>query len=78
MTPYGIVYRDNPYALQKSVEIWQKKFGVFKASTFLKLGGISAILLFAVNFVLALLSKETFIAHMSTFVIMVILTFVLI
>ncbi len=78
MTPYGIVYRDNPYALQKSVEIWQKKFGVYNISTFLKLGGISAVLLLAVNIILAILSKETFMAYLSTFIIMVVLTFVLI
>ena len=78
MTPYGIVYRDNPYALQKSVEIWQKKFGVYNLPTFLKTGGISALLLFAVNIILSFLSKETFITYLSTFIIMVILTFLLI
>ncbi len=78
MTPYGIVYRDNPYALQKSVEIWQKKFGVYNVSIFLKLGGISAVLLLAVNIILAILSKETFMAFVSTFIIMIVLTLVLI
>ena len=57
MTPYGIVYRDNPYALQKSVEIWQKKFGVFNISAFLKIGGISAVILLAVNLILGLFTE---------------------
>ena len=78
MTPYGIVYRDNPYALQKSVEIWQKKFGVYNTSTFLKIGGISAIFLFAVNFILSFLNKGNLMGYASTFVVMTVLTFVLI
>lgn len=78
MTPYGIVYKDNPYALQKSTEIWQKKFGVFNALTFLKFGGISAVFLLAINIILALLTKESILTYMSSFAVMVILTFALI
>ena len=78
MTPYGIVYRDNPYALQKSVEIWQKKFGVFNVSTFMKIGGVSAVVLLIVNVLLGFLSGEAMFAYISTFVIMLSLTFVLI
>lgn len=78
MTPYGIVYRDNPYALQKSVEIWQKKFGVYNFPTFLKIGGVAAIILLIVNILLGFLSRETMFAYISTFVVMLILTFVLI
>ena len=78
MTPYGIVYRDNPYALQKSVEIWQKKFGVFNLPVFLKIGGISAIVLLAVNLLLGFFSEDGALTYMSSFVIMLILTFVLI
>lgn len=78
MTPYGIVYRDNPYALQKSVEIWQKKFGVFNFQTFLKIGGISAAVLLVVNILLIFSDSEIFFAYVSTFIIMLILTFVLI
>lgn len=78
MTPYGIVYRDNPYALQKSVEIWQKKFGVFNAPTFLKFGGISVILLFAVSIIMGIFDKENFISYASTFLLIAVLTFVLI
>ncbi len=78
MTPYGIVYRDNPYALQKSVEIWQKKFGVYNFSTFMKIGGVSAVVLLVVNLLLGFLSGETMFAYISTFVVMLCLTFVLI
>lgn len=78
MTPYGIVYRDNPYALQKSVEIWQKKFGVFNIPTFLKIGGFSAIVLLAINLLLGYFSEGGILTYMSSFVIMLILTFVLI
>ena len=78
MTPYGIVYRDNPYALQKSVEIWQKKFGVFNLPVFLKIGGLSAIVLFAVNLLLGYFSEDGILTYMSSFAVMLILTFVLI
>lgn len=78
MTPYGIVYRDNPYALQKSVEIWQKKFGVFNISAFLKIGGISAVILFAVNLILGLFTEDGIFTYLGSFLIMLILTFVLI
>ena len=78
MTPYGIVYSDNPYALQKSVEIWQKKFGVYNISTFIKIGGVSAVVLLIVNILLGFLSGEAMFAYISTFVIMLSLTFVLI
>ena len=59
MTPYGIVYRDNPYALQKSVEIWQKKFGVFNIKTFVKIGVPSAIIIPVISLLLELFSKES-------------------
>ena len=78
MTPYGIVYRDNPYALQKSVEIWQKKFGVYNAPVFIKIGGISAVILLIVNLLLGFSYSENFLAYISTFIIMLVLTFVLI
>jgi hypothetical protein len=58
MTPYGIVYRDNPYALEKSVEIWQKKFGVFNIKTFVKIGVPSAIIIPVISFLLELFAKE--------------------
>ena len=78
MTPYGIVYRDNPYALQKSVEIWQKKFGVFNIPTFLKIGSISAIVLLAVNLLLGFFSEDGIFTYISSFLIMTVLVFLLI
>lgn len=36
MTPYGIVYKDNSYALEHSCKIWQKKYGVMKPSSLFK------------------------------------------
>lgn len=78
MTPYGIVYRDNPYALQKSVEIWQKKFGVFNLRTFIKIGGASAAVLLAVNLLLGVFSEDGIFTYISSFVIMTVLVFVLI
>ena len=78
MTPYGIVYRDNPYALEKSVEIWQKKFGVFNIWTFAKFGGLSAVVLLAVNLLLGYFSEGGIMTYMGSFVIMLVLTFLLI
>ena len=78
MTPYGIVYRDNPYALQKSVEVWQKKFGVFNIPTFLKIGGLSAIVLLAVNLLLGVFSEDGIFTYISSFLIMTVLVFLLI
>ena len=78
MTPYGIVYRDNPYALQKSVEIWQKKFGVFNLRTFMKIGGASAAVLLAVNLLLGVFSEDGIFTYISSFMIMTVLVFVLI
>ena len=78
MTPYGIVYRENPYALQKSVEIWQKKFGVFNIKTFMKIGVPSAVILLIVNLLLGLFTEYGVFSYMGSFAVMVILTFVLI
>ena len=76
MTPYGIVYRDNPYALQKSVEIWQKKFGVLNISAFLKIGGICTVILFVINLLLGLFTEDGILLYLGLFVVMVIITFV--
>ena len=82
MTPYGIVYRDNPYALQKSVEIWQKKFGVYNLPTFLKIGVPSALIIIVIGTLLSLFeTKDTatdtrfyFLGYIALFVIMVALS----
>ena len=78
MTPYGIVYRDNPYALQKSVEIWQKKYGVFNIPTFLKIGLLSILMLIPVNILLAYMNKEDLGVFFIMFAGIIVLTFVLI
>lgn len=78
MTPYGIVYRDNPYALQKSVEIWQKKCGVFNITTFLKIFALSLVLSIPANILLSFLNEGDLGVFFITFAGMVILTFVLI
>ncbi|MBQ8504343.1 MAG: hypothetical protein IJ491_08740 [Clostridia bacterium] len=51
MTPYGIVYKENLYSLQESVTVWQKKIGVLKLGTVLK---IDAVIL-SIDLVLCLL-----------------------
>ena len=76
MTPYGIVYRDNPYALQKSVEIWQKKFGILNISAFFKIGGICTLILFVINLLLGLFTEDDILLYLGSFVVMVIITFV--
>ncbi len=37
MTPYGIVYNESIHAFEQGVKVWQKKFGVLKSRTFLKI-----------------------------------------
>lgn len=46
MTPYGIVYKDNPFAMEHSCAVWQKKYGVLKPSFLIKT--ISLIVLFVI------------------------------
>ena len=78
MTPYGIVYRDNPYALQKSIEIWQKKYGVFNLPTFLKIGALSLLLIIPANILLAFMNKEDLSIFFIILAGMIVLTFVLV
>ncbi len=40
MTPYGIVYNENIHAFEQSVRLWQKKFGVLKIRTFVKISAV--------------------------------------
>lgn len=49
MTPYGIVYKDNAFALEHSYKTWQKKFGVMTASSLLKLLSVSLGIIIAFN-----------------------------
>ena len=56
MTPYGIIYRENPYSYEQSVGIWQRKFGVMKLSLLIKIAlAINAavgVLYFAAGYIL--------------------------
>ena len=56
MTPYGIIYRENPYSYEQSVGIWQRKFGVMKLSLLIKtalaINIVVAVLYFAAGYIL--------------------------
>lgn len=58
MTPYGIVYKDNLYALEQSCLIWQKKYGVLRASAIIKPIAIEILFVFLINGVLFLINKD--------------------
>lgn len=58
MIPYGIVYKDNLYALEQSCLIWQKKIGVLRAAALIKPIAIETILVFLINGALFLFNKE--------------------
>ncbi len=58
MTPYGIVYKDNLYALEQSCLVWQKKYGVLRASALIKPIAIETILVFLINGALFLFNKD--------------------
>ncbi len=67
MTPYGIVYKDNLYALEQSCLIWQKKMGLLRASSLIKPIAIEIILVFLINGALFLFDKDSvgFLAYTS-------------
>lgn len=46
MTPYGIVYKNNPFALEQSCNIWQEKFGILKPSKLLALSAVYIAIIF--------------------------------
>lgn len=58
MIPYGIVFKDNLYALEQSCLIWQKKYGVLRASSLIKTTAIITVLIFLINGALYFLNKE--------------------
>lgn len=58
MTPYGIVYKDNLFALEQSCLVWQKKMGTLRLPALLKPIAIEAILIFIISGALILLNKE--------------------
>ncbi len=58
MTPYGIVYKDNLYALEQSCLIWQKKYGVLRAPALIKPIAIEILFVFLINGALFLINKD--------------------
>ncbi len=58
MTPYGIVYKDNIFALEQSCLVWQKKYGVLRASSLIKTTAIISVLIFLINGALFLLNMQ--------------------
>ena len=58
MTPYGIVYKDNLYALEQSCLVWQKKVGLLRLSALIKPILLEIIFVFLINGALFLLNKD--------------------
>lgn len=52
MTPYGIVYNENPYAFEKSMALFQKKFGVLRPAVMVKISMMFWLAAIIVIFVL--------------------------
>ncbi len=71
MTPYGIVYKDNLFALEQSCKIWQKKFGVLRTSVLLKIIALLEIPVIIVSPVLFVLNDNIVLGILSTLLIMV-------
>ena len=62
MTPYGIVYKENPFALRKSLKFWQKEYGILKFSSLLRVNLFFLVYIAVISFVLWLIfsNKEGF------------------
>lgn len=60
MTPYGIVYRENPHAFGESVKMWQKKFGVLTKNSIIKMFLIMLIEIVACSFLMLLIKADPF------------------
>ena len=60
MTPYGIVYRENPHAFGESVKVWQKKFGVLTKNSIIKMFLIMLIEIVACSFLMLLIKADPF------------------
>lgn len=58
MTPYGIVYKDNIFALEHSCLVWQKKYGVLRASSLIKTVAVITLLIFLINGALYLFNMQ--------------------
>lgn len=70
MTPYGIVYKDNLFALEHSCSVWQKKFGVLKIGSTLKISAIFALIIFSVCGILSLINNDDIFIYLYTSILM--------
>ncbi len=71
MEPYGIVYKDNLFALEQSCKIWQKKFGVLRPSALLKVIAMIEIPVIIASPVLFIIDDNTVFGILSALFIMV-------
>ncbi len=60
MTPYGIVYKENPHAFGESVKVWQKKFGVLTKKNIFKMFMIMLLEIIITSAVLLLTKADPF------------------
>lgn len=67
MTPYGIVYKENIHALQESVTVWQKKIGVLKLGTVLKIDAVIMSIALVICFALILFKVDGIYVAMLAF-----------
>ena len=69
MTPYGIVYKENPFALRKSLKFWQKKYGILKISSLLRVNLFFCVYIAIISLILWFVFKngEGFDASISIF-----------
>lgn len=65
MTPYGIVYKNNLFALTQSCVLWQEKFGVLKVGVILKIWGIFAAIIFATAGVMSLIFPDSMFLYLD-------------
>lgn len=58
MLPYGIIIKQNRAAMQQSVSLWQKKFGILNFGRFLKISFPSILIFSAISIALQLLTQK--------------------
>lgn len=73
MTPYGIVYKDNLFALEHSCDIWQKRFGVLKSGSVIKVTAILSALALAFCAGMSLINSDEAVFYISTGIIMAVI-----
>ncbi len=60
MTPYGIVYKENPHAFGESVKVWQKKFGVLTKKNIFKMFMIMLTEIIITSAIMVLMKADPF------------------